>query len=183
MLFTSPRGQLLRHSNFWRTTWAPALAANGLSGIHFHDLRHAGNHLVAEAGAGGPGWPDPGDDRPTLPPRPGRGRSLHHGDPLRRRQDPPARRLEATRPYLVDAKIVAPTGGRRACPESAWQPPGPGQRGQGGHMSMRRQHRSRGSHLSMIGTSRPSTHGRPLMQPLAAACRKLIGSVWLSRDR
>jgi hypothetical protein len=29
----------------------PALTASSLSGIHFHDLRHAGNHLVAEAGA------------------------------------------------------------------------------------------------------------------------------------
>jgi integrase len=51
MLFTSPRGQLLRHSNFWRATWVPAMTATGLTGIHFHDLRHAGNHLVAEAGA------------------------------------------------------------------------------------------------------------------------------------
>lgn len=25
--------------------------ATGLDGVHFHDLRHAGNHLVAEAGA------------------------------------------------------------------------------------------------------------------------------------
>ena len=29
----------------------PALAATGLTGIHFHDLRHAGNLLVANAGA------------------------------------------------------------------------------------------------------------------------------------
>lgn len=51
LLFTSPRGGLLRHSNFRRATWAPALTATGLVGTHFHDLRHAGNHLVAEAGA------------------------------------------------------------------------------------------------------------------------------------
>ena len=51
LLFTSPRGELLRHSNFWRVTWVPAMTATGLTGIHFHDLRHAGNHLVAEAGA------------------------------------------------------------------------------------------------------------------------------------
>ena len=51
LMFTSPRGGLLRHSNFRRTTWVPAVAATGLTGIHFHDLRHAGNHLVAEAGA------------------------------------------------------------------------------------------------------------------------------------
>jgi integrase len=51
LLFTSPRGDVLRHSNFWRVTWVPAMTAAGLTGIHFHDLRHAGNHLVAEAGA------------------------------------------------------------------------------------------------------------------------------------
>ena len=51
LLFTSPRGQLPGHSNFRRGTWTRALAATGLTGIHFHDLRHAGNHLVAEAGA------------------------------------------------------------------------------------------------------------------------------------
>jgi integrase len=51
LVFTSPRGQLLWHSNFRRATRAPALVASGLEGVHFHDLRHAGNHLVAEAGA------------------------------------------------------------------------------------------------------------------------------------
>jgi hypothetical protein len=51
LLFTSPTGCLLRHSNFRRATWSPALIEAGLSGVHFHDLRHAGNHLVAEAGA------------------------------------------------------------------------------------------------------------------------------------
>jgi integrase len=51
LLFTSPRGELLRNSNFRRGTWTQALAATGLTGVHFHDLRHAGNHLVAEAGA------------------------------------------------------------------------------------------------------------------------------------
>jgi hypothetical protein len=34
-----------------RGTWYPALAATDLKGVHFHDLRHAGNHLLAEAGA------------------------------------------------------------------------------------------------------------------------------------
>jgi hypothetical protein len=28
-----------------------ALAATGLTGIHFHDLRHAGNLVIAQAGA------------------------------------------------------------------------------------------------------------------------------------
>ena len=34
-----------------RGTWLPAIAVTGLSDIHFHDLRHAGNRLVAEAEA------------------------------------------------------------------------------------------------------------------------------------
>jgi len=42
---------LLRHGSFRRGTWLPAIAVTGLSGIHFHDLRHAGNLLVADAGA------------------------------------------------------------------------------------------------------------------------------------
>jgi len=29
----------------------PAVREAGLEGTHFHDLRHAGNHLTAEAGA------------------------------------------------------------------------------------------------------------------------------------
>jgi integrase len=51
LVFTSPTGTLLRHSNFRRRVWLPALAATGLTGIHFHDLRHAGNLLIAHAGA------------------------------------------------------------------------------------------------------------------------------------
>ncbi len=31
--------------------WLPALKAAGLSGLHFHDLRHTGNTLAATAGA------------------------------------------------------------------------------------------------------------------------------------
>jgi hypothetical protein len=31
--------------------WIPAVTATDLQGVHFHDLRHAGNNLVAEAGA------------------------------------------------------------------------------------------------------------------------------------
>jgi integrase len=50
-VFTSPGGRWLRQSNFRRRAWAPALAAAGLSGVHFHDLRHAGNTLSADAGA------------------------------------------------------------------------------------------------------------------------------------
>jgi integrase len=51
LVFTSPTGTLLRHSNFRKRVWLPALAATGLPGIHFHDLRHAGNLLIAHAGA------------------------------------------------------------------------------------------------------------------------------------
>jgi integrase len=50
LLFTSPTGKPLRHGNFRRRVWVPALAASGVD-IHLHDLRHTGNGLVAEAGA------------------------------------------------------------------------------------------------------------------------------------
>ena len=51
LVFTSPAGMPMRHSHYRRRVWLPALAATGLSGTHFHDLRHAGNHMVASAGA------------------------------------------------------------------------------------------------------------------------------------
>ena len=51
LVFPSPEGSPLRHSNFYRRAWMPALAAAGLAGVHFHDLRHTGNQLSAEAGA------------------------------------------------------------------------------------------------------------------------------------
>ena len=51
LVFTSPDGKPLRHSNFYRRVWMPALAATGLVGIHFHDLRHTGNQFTADAGA------------------------------------------------------------------------------------------------------------------------------------
>jgi integrase len=51
LLFTSPNGQLLRNSTFRNRVWIPAVTVTGLTGVHFHDLRHAGNNLVAEAGA------------------------------------------------------------------------------------------------------------------------------------
>jgi integrase len=47
LAFTSPEGRPLHHSNFRRRVWLPALAAAGLTGIHFHDLRHTGNTLAA----------------------------------------------------------------------------------------------------------------------------------------
>lgn len=51
LVFTSPDGLPLRYSNFYRRAWMPALAAVGLDGVHFHDLRHTGNQFSAEAGA------------------------------------------------------------------------------------------------------------------------------------
>ncbi len=44
-----PKGAQLRRSNFTRQ-WRKALGMAGMSGIHFHDLRHTGNTLAGEAG-------------------------------------------------------------------------------------------------------------------------------------
>ena len=49
-IFTGPKGALLRRSNF-QPHGRKALAAAGLHGVHFHDLRHTGNTLTAQAGA------------------------------------------------------------------------------------------------------------------------------------
>jgi integrase len=51
LVFTSPEGKPLRHTNFRRRVWLPALKAAELPAIHFHDLRHTGNTLAANAGA------------------------------------------------------------------------------------------------------------------------------------
>ena len=51
LVFSSPGNAPLRHSNFYRRAWMPALKTLGLEGIHLHDLRHTGNQLSAEAGA------------------------------------------------------------------------------------------------------------------------------------
>jgi integrase len=50
LVFTGPKGAQLRRSNFTRA-WSRAAAAAGLSGFHFHDLRHIGNALAGEEGA------------------------------------------------------------------------------------------------------------------------------------
>jgi integrase len=50
LVFTGPQGAQLRRSNFTRQ-WTKATGAAGLSGFHFHDLRHTGNTLAGEAGA------------------------------------------------------------------------------------------------------------------------------------
>lgn len=50
-VFIGERGQTLRRSN-WTRIWRPAKKAAGLpDDLHFHDLRHTGNHLAAASGA------------------------------------------------------------------------------------------------------------------------------------
>lgn len=49
-VFTGVHGAQLRRSNFTRL-WHKATEAAGLTGFHFHDLRHTGNTLAGEAGA------------------------------------------------------------------------------------------------------------------------------------
>ena len=53
VVFLGEHGGRLRRSNFRRATrWAASVSAVGLApGFHFHDLRHTGNQLAAEAGA------------------------------------------------------------------------------------------------------------------------------------
>ena len=51
LLFTSPEGKPLGYDNFRCRVWYPALRAAGLPRVHFHDLRHTGNQLAADAGA------------------------------------------------------------------------------------------------------------------------------------
>jgi len=51
LVFSSPMGTPIRHSNFYRRVWLPAARKAGLPSVHFHDLRHTGNTLTADAGA------------------------------------------------------------------------------------------------------------------------------------
>lgn len=50
LVFTGPKGAQLRRSNFSRQ-WNDATSKAGLSGFHFHDLRHTGNTLADDEGA------------------------------------------------------------------------------------------------------------------------------------
>lgn len=50
LVFIGPKGAQLRRSNFSRQ-WSAATSQAGLSGFHFHDLRHTGNQLANDEGA------------------------------------------------------------------------------------------------------------------------------------
>jgi integrase len=51
LVFTGQRGGVLRRGNFRKPSgWSDAVAAIGLPGLHFHDLRHTGNTLAAQDG-------------------------------------------------------------------------------------------------------------------------------------
>ena len=53
LLFTGVQGGPLRRSNFNKiSAWPHGVRAIGAEGLHFHDLRHTGNHLAARTGAG-----------------------------------------------------------------------------------------------------------------------------------
>jgi len=48
-IFSGTAGQPLRRSNFNKSVrWSEVVQQMGLSGLHFHDLRHTGNHLAAQ---------------------------------------------------------------------------------------------------------------------------------------
>jgi integrase len=52
LVFPGPMGGPLRRGNFNRASaWPQAVASIGLPGLHFHDLRHTGNHFAGASGA------------------------------------------------------------------------------------------------------------------------------------
>jgi integrase len=52
LLFPGAKGGPLRRSNFNKmSAWPHAVRAIGAKGLHFHDLRHTGNHFAAASGA------------------------------------------------------------------------------------------------------------------------------------
>lgn len=51
LVFVMPEGTPLRRENFRRRVWCPAVAAVGMKGFRFHDLRHTNATLAAESGA------------------------------------------------------------------------------------------------------------------------------------
>ena len=52
LLFTGPKGGALRRAHFNNLThWVETVAKLGAPGLHFHDLRHTGNHFASQTGA------------------------------------------------------------------------------------------------------------------------------------
>ena len=52
MVFPGAKGGPIRRGNFNKTSaWPQAVASLGMSGLYFHDLRHAGNQFAANSGA------------------------------------------------------------------------------------------------------------------------------------
>lgn len=49
-VFVGPRGAVPRRPNF-QPVWRDAIEKAGLEGLHFHDLRHAGNSFAARSGS------------------------------------------------------------------------------------------------------------------------------------
>ena len=53
LVFPGAKGGPLRRGNFNRmSAWPHAVRSIGAEGLHFHDLRHTGNHFAAASGAG-----------------------------------------------------------------------------------------------------------------------------------
>jgi integrase len=53
LFFAGQKGGPLRRGNFNRMSgWPQAVRTIDMAGLHFHDLRHSGNHFAASSGAG-----------------------------------------------------------------------------------------------------------------------------------
>jgi integrase len=53
LVFPGAKGGPIRRGNFNKlSAWPQAAEAIGMPGLHFHDLRHTGNHFAARSGAG-----------------------------------------------------------------------------------------------------------------------------------
>ena len=53
LVFPGVKGGPLRRGNFNKmSAWPQAVESLGMPGLHFHDLRHTGNHFAARSGAG-----------------------------------------------------------------------------------------------------------------------------------